>query len=225
MTLPAGVAGASQVVSTPHDGNGNVLGSAASPVRMTFMSPAIVSAVAAGAAVTAAAETTLLPAAAKYAMPAGSVMPGVPWAVGRKLRITASGLISSVITTPGTARFKVKLGPTANITVFDGLAVLLDTAAAHTNKGWRLQIDLTCLTIGSGTSATLWGDGQFISENIVGQATMPVASQVASLPWNASPAAGTGFDSTVANVLDLTFTQTVATGSITLEQYSVELVA
>lgn len=219
MGLPAGVAGASQVVNTLTDGSNNVLGTAANPLRMSIGAPALIAASAAGTAVTAASETTLLPAAAKL-----TLAPNF-FKIGTKLRITASGLISSVITTPGTARFKVKLGPTSNIAVFDGLAILLDTAAAHTNKGWRLAIDLTCITVGTSTSATLWGDGEFKSENIVGQTTMPVASQIASLPWNASPAAGTGFDSTVANVLDLTFTQTVATGSITLEQYSVEQVA
>ena len=34
-------------------------------------------------------------------------------------------------------------------------------------------------------------------------------------------ATGTGFDSTVSNVLDCFFTQTVATGSMTLQQYDV----
>jgi hypothetical protein len=219
MGLPAALANAQLGVGALVDASDNVLGTAANPFRVAFGSPSLISAVAAGTAVTAASETSLLPAAAKLSLGAGF------FKVGTKLRITASGLISSAITTPGTARFKVKLGPTSTIAVFDGLAVLLDTAAAHTAKPWRLTIDLLCITVGASTSATLWGDGEFKSENIVGQVTMPVAAQIAMLPWNASSAAGTGFDSTVANVLDLTFTQTVATGSCTLEQYSVEQVA
>lgn len=219
MSLPAGVANAQLNGSFITDGAGNVLGTSANPFRFAYASPALIAASVAGGAITAASETSLLPAAAKL-----TVGPNF-FKVGTKLRICASGLISSVITTPGTARFKVKLGPTANIAVFDGLAVLLDTAAAHTSKGWRLQIDLTCQAVGSSTSANFWGDGEFKSENILGQATMPQGSLTAMLPWNATPATGTGFDSTVANVLDLTFTQTVATGSITLEQYSVEQVA
>jgi hypothetical protein len=39
------------------------------------------------------------------------------------------------------------------------------------------------------------------------------------LPWNAAPAVGGNFDATVSNLLDLFFTQTVATGSITLHQF------
>lgn len=205
----------------PTDGAGYPMGTLAHPLYVQYVgSPLIVTpASVAGAAITAAAETSMLPAGQLITLPANF------FAVGRKLRIKASGLISSLITTPGTARFKVKLGPTANIAVFDSLAILLDTVVATVNAGWRLEIDLTCRSIGSGTAATLWGDGEFKSMDILGvPATPPKANAIALLPWAASPAAGTGFDSTIPNVLDLTFTQTAATGSITLEQYSVELV-
>lgn len=172
----------------------------------------------AGTANTAGTEASLLPTGGVVTIPAGF------WSVGRTLRIRATGLISCVITTPGTARFKVKLGPTANITVFDSLAVLLDPVA-HTAKGWDLEIELTCRSIGSGTSATLWGTGKFTSEVVDGVGTMPLGALVAMLPWNSTPAAGTGFDSTAASLLDLTFTQTVATGSCTLETYYAQVVA
>lgn len=222
MGLPAGAAGASQVVSTPHDGNGNVLGgSSAHPVYVSNgQGPAIARASAAGTAVTAASETSLLPAAAKAIIKANFFQ------VGTVLRVKAAGIISSVITTPGTARFKVKLGPTSNIVVFDGLAILLDSTQAHTNDAWLLEILLTCRAVGSGTSANLWGTGVFQSNDVAGVGTMPLAGMPAMLPWaQSSQSVGTGFDSTVDNVLDLTFTQTVATGSITLEQYTVEQVA
>jgi hypothetical protein len=42
----------------------------------------------------------------------------------------------------------------------------------------------------------------------------------ALLPWNAAPAVGATFDSTTSQVVDFFFTQTVATGSMTLHQYS-----
>lgn len=167
-----------------------------------------------GPTLTAAAAATCIPAAAKTILP-------VPYFyVGRALRITASGKISSVITTPGTARFDIRLGGTV---VFDSLAILLDTVAGHTNVGWWLDILLTCRAIGSGTSANLIGQGKFTCEDILGvPATAPKGVLTAMLPWNSAPAVGAGFDSTAALSVDMFFTQTAATGSLTVLQYTVE---
>jgi hypothetical protein len=166
-----------------------------------------------GTAVTAAAETTLLPAHAVATLP-----PNYFSRPGKRIRIRASGKISSVITTPGTARFKVKLG---SVAVFDSLAILLDSVAAHTDVGWKLEIELTQRAVG--TAATLMGIGTWTCEDILGvPAAAPKGCLTAILPWNSAPAAGTSFDATVSEVLDLTFTQTAATGSITLQQYAVE---
>jgi hypothetical protein len=167
-----------------------------------------------GTAVTAAAATTLLPAHAKYTLPANFFQ-----RLGQKLKIRASGRISSVITTPGTAAFSVKFGAT---TVFDGLAILLDSVAAHTNVGWFLDIELTCRAVGS--SANLMGQGVWTSEDILGvPASAPKGVLSAILPWNSAPAVGSNFDSGASQQVDLIFTQTVATGSITLHTY--ELIA
>jgi hypothetical protein len=174
----------------------------------------LISAISDGTAVTAASATSCIPAAAKITLPNNYFQ------VGKVLRVAASGRISSVITTPGTARYDVRLGGTV---VFDGLAVLLDSVAAHTNVGWYLEILLTCRTIGSGTSATLIGQGKWTSEDILGvPASAPKGVLTAMLPWNSAPAVGGGFDSTAALTLDLFFTQTVATGSMTVHQYIVE---
>lgn len=167
-----------------------------------------------GAAVTAASETSLLPAAAKFTIPANFFD-----RAGRRMRIKAAGKISSVITTPGTARFKVKLG---SVAVFDGLAILLDTVAAHTDVGWVLEIEMTQRVVGA--SASFIGHGKWTCEDILGvPATAPKGVLTAILPWNSAPAVGSTFDSTAAQVLDLTFTQTEATGSVTCQQYSVEI--
>jgi hypothetical protein len=167
-----------------------------------------------GPALTAAAAATCLPAAAKITLPANYFY------IGRALRIKASGRISSLITTPGTARYDVRVG---GVIAFDGLAALLDTVAGHTNVGWMLELLLTCRAIGGGTSANLMGQGLWTCEDLLGvPATAPKGVLAAILPWNSAPAVGTGFDSTIANTLDLFFTQTVATGSMTLHQYLVE---
>lgn len=164
-----------------------------------------------GPTLTAAAAATALPAAAKLTLP-----PNYWKSIGQQMLIKATGRISSLITTPGTARFDVRLGGTV---VFDSLAILLDSVAAHSNVGWELEILLTLRAIGA--TANLFGQGKWTCEDILGvPATAPKGVLVAMLPWNSAPAVGGNFDSTISQVLDLFFTQTVATGSETLHQYS-----
>jgi hypothetical protein len=164
-----------------------------------------------GPALTAAAAASCLNSGDKYVLPAGYFD-----RVGKGLDVYMSGRISSVITTPGTARFDIRLN--GNV-VWDSLAILLDSVAAHTNVHWRLKLRLTARSVGGGTSATLLGDGEFLSEDILGApATAPKGSLTALLPWNAAPAVGAGFDSTPGLPFDVFFTQTVATGSLTVHQ-------
>jgi len=166
---------------------------------------------------TAGTAASCIPAHAKITLPNNFFY------VGRSLRITASGRISSLITTPGTARFDVRVGA---VVAFDSQAILLDTVAAHTNVGWYLDLLLTCRAIGNGTTTTLFGSGKWTCEDILGvPATAPKGVLSAILPWNAAPAVGTGFDNTLANTLDMFFTQTAATGSMTLHQYAVEVLS
>lgn len=164
-----------------------------------------------GSALTAAATASMIPAAAKYTLPANFFS-----VIGKQLLIRATGRISTVITTPGTARFLVVFGAT---TVFDSLAILPDTVAAHTNVGWVLEILLTCRAIG--TSGNLMGQGTWTCEDILGvPASAPKGVLTAILPWNSAPAVGSNFDTTATQQVDLQFTQTVATGSITCHQYA-----
>jgi len=163
-----------------------------------------------GSALTAAAAASCLPAAAKFTFPANLLQ------IGDQLRITASGRISCVVTTPGTARFDVRFG---SAVVFDGGAINLNTTA-KTNVGWWLDILLTVRSIGASTSATILGQGLWVSEAGIAAAANTAGGNASfNIPVSA-PAVGTGFDSTTSNVIDLFFTQTVATGSMTLHQYN-----
>ena len=163
-----------------------------------------------GTALTAAATASALPPAAKFTLPANFFD-----TIGKSLRVQASGRVSTVITTPGTFQWQVKFGATA---VFDSLSILPDTVAGHTNVGWLLDILLVCRVVG--TSAALFGQGTFTSEDILGvPATAPKGVLSAVLPWNSAPASGTTFDSTASQQVDLAFTQTAATGSLTLHNY------
>jgi hypothetical protein len=163
-----------------------------------------------GTTLTAAAAASALPAAAKYTLPTNF------FSIGKQLLIKFSGRISSVITTPGTARFSVLFGVT---TVFDSQAMLLDTAAAHVTEAFFGEILLTCRAIG--TSANLFGGGFWAADNLKNVGTMPVGGLIAPLPWSGTaPAVGSNFDSTATQQVDFNFTQTVATGSMTLHQFS-----
>jgi len=167
----------------------------------------------AGPTRTAADTAVCSPADSPVVIEAGQII------AGTKLRIRAAGKLTTVLTTPGVIQFLVKMG---SITVFDGGAVLGDTVATHTDMPFVLEIDLDCRTAGAGTTAKFIGTGLLFSENILGSpAAPPKAGAVALLPWNTAPAVGTGFDSTIANILTLHSTQTVATGFLTVEQYAV----
>lgn len=167
-----------------------------------------------GPTLTAAAAASLLPTYAPTVVPAGYFQ------IGRVWRLTATGRISCAVTTPGTARFDVRLG---SVTVFDSLAIPLNIVA-KTNVSWFLDVLLTCRSAGTGTSATLFGHGRWLSEaniNTAVPATGPGPGGCL-IPFNTAPVVGTGFDSTIANALDVRFTQTVATGSMTCHQLLIE---
>lgn len=177
----------------------------------------LISAQSDGTANTLGTAASCIPAQAKVTIPANTFD-----APGKLLLIRASGRISSLVTTPGTARYDVRLGATI---LFDSLAILLDTVAAHTNVGWTLEILMTLRT--AGAAATFFGQGTWTCEDILGvPATAPKGVLSAILPWNSTPAvSGNTFDATAANLLDLFFTQTVATGSLTVHQYMAEIVS
>ncbi len=164
---------------------------------------------------TSTTATTILPPAARYTLPPGFM------AVGKALRVTATGRLSVINPTPGNLTLDVRMGPTSNIVVFNGGAMPLNTAAAKTNVTWWFEAMLTCRSIGASTTATLMGTGWLQSEAVNGAAVGTAES--ISLPTSA-PAVGTGFDSTVAMVVDLfaTFSVSAAGNSIQLHQYTLE---
>lgn len=141
--------------------------------------------------------------------------------VGKRLRIRASGRISTVVTTPGTITLEARLG---SVVVFNSGALALNTVA-KVNVGWIYEANLVCRAIGSGTNANLLGQGFWASEAVIGS-PLPTAggSGVLILPFNTAPVAGAGFDSTAAQAVDFFATWSVANAanSIQLHQFDVE---
>jgi hypothetical protein len=145
------------------------------------------------------------------------------WYLGKKLKIEAQGGISNVVTTSPTFTFEVRLGPSSNIVVFSTGAIVCSTTA-HTMVPWWLEISLTCRALGSGTSANLMGQARFHSRAVIDASAADITTHGHPdlLAPETSPAVGTGFDSNVANIVDLFVAcQTSAAGNaITLQQYA-----
>jgi hypothetical protein len=166
-----------------------------------------------GPALTAAAAASCVPTYFPTTLPAGY------WQIGRIWRMTLTGRVSVAVTTPGTLRWDVRLG---GVVAADTLAVL-GNIVAKTNVNFYLDCLMTCRAVGSGTTANLMNQWNLTTEAIILTAvptTGPGGGY--SLPWNSAPAVGTGFNSQSALTLDVFFTQTAATGSMTVHQAIIE---
>ncbi len=151
--------------------------------------------------------TSILPAAAKFTMPANYLK------IGDVFRVKASGRMSTAAATPGTLTLDVRSG--SSTVIFNGGASgTLATSAS--NLTWEMEAYLTVRAVG--TSATVIGTGKLISAGL--SATTPIMLMPTS-----APAVGSSFDSTTSFVIDLFATWSVASASntITLHQFELAL--
>ena len=165
---------------------------------------------------------TLSAAAAASCIPAASrlILPNNYWTPGKQWKVKLQGRISCAATTPGTARFDLRTGPSGTIIAFDSGPLNLNTAG-KTTVPWDLDIDLTCRAVGTGVQTTLFGIGKFTSEAVVGAPAPASGGNGVLLVPVGTPAVGTGFDNTAANAVDLFYTQTVATGQLIVHNYEI----
>ena len=141
------------------------------------------------------------------------VLPANALEVGSRLEFYAFGRITTAAT-PGTWNFGVYIGTGA---IASGQAIATTGAitakASQTNTTWRLEGHAQVRAVGSGTSATVLG--MFELSNVTTNGTdMAPATAPTTL----------GFDSTVANIVRVGITPSVATGSITCHYFGVRLV-
>lgn len=178
----------------------------------------LVSSQAAGSSLSGSTSaTSLLSGQAKYTLPANFI--DVP---GKAFRIRAAGRISTVVTTPGTMTLDIRFNSTP-IIVSTSQAFALNIVA-KSSVAWFLDLDLIVRAVGASTSATIMGMGTWSSEAVIG-APLPSVGGIGTHSWQASsPAVGSGFSSTVANVVDLFGTWSVNSGSnsITCETFVLE---
>ena len=174
-----------------------------------------------GTAITAAARTsmTLGSTQGRFTLPANAIK-----TPGDQMRIEASGIISCAVTTPGTARFDLSVATVAKL---DTQAMPLNIVA-RTNVPWDLRMIATFTAVG--TSANVSWAGIWLSEAMINtalQATGPgpggTIVPYSGTATGASTSVAGIMDTTVSNILDLNFTQTVATGSVQLLQMNISL--
>jgi hypothetical protein len=104
--------------------------------------------------------------------------------------------------------------------VFDSLAMNLNIVA-KTNVAWWLEILLTCRAIGA--TGNLMGINRWESEAVILSPLPAVGGHgVLQGPVGTAPAVGGNFDTTTTQQVDVFFTQTVATGSMTCHQFTLD---
>lgn len=122
------------------------------------------------------------------------------WAPGKMIRVTVRGGFSNIVTTPGTTVFQIMMG---TIAAWSSGNIQLN-ATAHVLLPFTLVVDLRCDTIGTGTVAKLLGMGTLNGVHFTKTAAQVdgVNTETTIQVPVTAPAVGTGFDSTIANLLD-----------------------
>lgn len=170
-----------------------------------------------GPTLTAAARASCIPTANRV------VLPNNFFYIGRAIRYQMSGRISCAVTTPGTARLDITMGAAGTTIVYDTLALNLNVVA-KTTVPWYFDLTLVCRAVGATTLTTFFPmSGGFNSEAIVGSPLPAVGGNGELYVPVGVPAVGAGMDNTAASILDVFFTQTVATGSFTVHNYVVQV--
>jgi hypothetical protein len=172
----------------------------------------LVASVGDGPVCTAAAATPCLNDMCKYPYS------GTDLKVGDVFYVEWQGRISCAATTPGTARFDLRMDSTV---IWDSGAINLNTTA-KTNVKFKLSGNLFVRQVLSGTTgaAAVIGLLDFDSEAILGSAAENASGGIAGLlvPIGA-PANGSTWDPSTGHTWGSSFTQTVATGSMTVHNF------
>src|SRR6267154_79423 len=127
---------------------------------------------------------------------------------GKTIKVFGVAGISNRVTGPDTFTPEIHLG---SVTAFTAGAINLTTTAHTTIPAW-FEFLLTCDTGGTGTLAKLRGQSKWNGQMVAMAASLAdnAGGTGYAMGPNTAPALGTGFDSTIANVLDFFVAQTVS---------------
>lgn len=151
-------------------------------------------------------------------------IPAYYMAPGRTLRIYAAGVMSNVVTTPGTLILRLRWGGVAGTVLLASAAQGLDTTA-RTNALWSMTAYVVCRT--AGATGTFMSFGLMQQINVLSSTAanlLPAMLGSAGTPLASGNAAVT-IDSTTAKALSLTAQFSVATSptNITCQQRIIEV--
>lgn len=169
------------------------------------------------------AKSMLTSATATEASAGYTTLPANFFQRGGALRITAFGGMSGV--SGNTLTFQIMVGSVIAFTT----GALKVTTTTNVTLPLVSQFLLTCRAQGNGTLANLMGTSWHQGPGIVAPGATPGANYTAgsyvAIGPETVPAVGTGFDSTVANSLDLYVAMgtSAAGNAYQLQQYWVEL--
>jgi hypothetical protein len=163
-------------------------------------------------------QTSLLPASARDAtLGAGRLK------IGAAIAFEFAGRISTVVTTPGTLSLAFRLGST-DILASSGIPL---NTTAQTNVHWTCKGELVVRAVGLTTVTTFFPKGvKFESRAVVGSSAAGSGGVGAEiLPYNTTPAVGTGIDFSVSQLIDFLATWSVSnsSNSITLHTGHVDV--
>jgi len=145
-------------------------------------------------------------------------IPARYWYPGRTLKATLNGVMSNVVTTPGTLTLRARFGGVAGTVLAASAALALNTTAQTNAQIW-IEFLLTCRAAGwSATSGSLWTSGKAALGN--SRATQGLLDNI--------PASGNAvvasLDLTSASTLSFTAQFSVATNptNLTINQFVLE---
>jgi hypothetical protein len=155
-----------------------------------------------GTAITAAAETILLP---DFSIPASYLT------VGKILKYTIMGRQSTAITTPGTITHRLRWGGVAGVSVVASGAFAPDPTGAATNLTWMVEYWMQCRSVGATGTAMGFGRIEWSDYDDATVATIVGNLNMRMAPTSA-PAVAT-IDTTIDKLLSATYTESAATAS------------
>lgn len=140
---------------------------------------------------------------------------------GAALRVCGTGAISNIVTTPGLMNFQIKIG---SVAAYDSGNIQLN-ATAHVTIPFWFDILLTARAIGNGTAANAMGLGIFTGKmfTLTAGQTDDAQGHMSIVAPVGAPAVGTGYDSTIANIIDfwVGFTISNIGNGVQIHQYHV----
>jgi hypothetical protein len=157
-------------------------------------------------------ETSILPPSIKIPIPGGFFE-----LIGQRIKVTAMGRISNIVTTPGTLTLKLKFG--SNIIWNSGAFNL--NVVAKTTVPWWLDLELSLRAIGA--SANFLPIGAFTSESVVGSPANTAGGNGSLMLPVGAPVVGANFDSTASQILDLSATFSVANAGNLIQCHMFEM--